>query len=368
MVDLIVSITGISRRYFDSGDPTQFSAAKKMSWAARRRTTRIEDMAYCLLGLFNIHMPLLYGEGMKAFQRLQEEILKQTEDDSLFAHSHMYNVLAPSPLYFADCYDVKCGGALPDELSRSLFWNRNVSVTGRHIKMTFPVVPLTWAYDTEALLGRIWISNRHLEAAAEYRVLLNCRKEGRVHCLYFVEGYKGIFFKVRLYAALPAPAAKELETAELMTLTLSRGSEDEKGWLADFSSRDAYMANFVQIAGVEMTPLCRPFANTEIPRKLSRECRDKGVMLRGPSRSETAFRLQYVHVHAHASWVEIGDDVYLFPMRDDFILGEAYVIFSDAQGASFMVPVNPDPVSVNAQLYTDISPWQGKMLDSTRRR
>ncbi|CAG8975659.1 hypothetical protein HYALB_00012317 [Hymenoscyphus albidus] len=55
----------------------EYHISMKMSWAARRTTTRAEDMAYCLLGLFDISMPLLYGEGgQKAFIRLQEEILK----------------------------------------------------------------------------------------------------------------------------------------------------------------------------------------------------------------------------------------------------------------------------------------------------
>ena len=56
-----------------------------MSWAAKRRTTRVEDRAYSLLGLFEINMPLLYGEGEKAFLRLQEEIAKNASDLSLFA-------------------------------------------------------------------------------------------------------------------------------------------------------------------------------------------------------------------------------------------------------------------------------------------
>ncbi|KAG7043128.1 MYND finger family protein [Colletotrichum scovillei] len=59
--------------------------AVKMSWAAHRRTTRVEDRAYSLLGLFDIHIPMIYGEGAKAFQRLQEEIAKGTDDLSLFA-------------------------------------------------------------------------------------------------------------------------------------------------------------------------------------------------------------------------------------------------------------------------------------------
>ncbi|PMD35041.1 hypothetical protein L207DRAFT_467965, partial [Hyaloscypha variabilis F] len=61
------------------------SNGEKMSWIAGRETTREEDVAYCLLGIFDINMPLLYGEGSKAFKRLQEEIIKQSTDHSLFA-------------------------------------------------------------------------------------------------------------------------------------------------------------------------------------------------------------------------------------------------------------------------------------------
>ncbi|KAF2994999.1 hypothetical protein E8E14_001005 [Neopestalotiopsis sp. 37M] len=58
-----------------------------MSWAAGRHTARQEDMAYCLLGLFDVNMPMLYGEGDKAFLRLQEEIIRRTNDRSIFAFS-----------------------------------------------------------------------------------------------------------------------------------------------------------------------------------------------------------------------------------------------------------------------------------------
>ena len=49
-----------------------YSIAEKMSWAAKRRATRIEDTAYSLWGLFGVNLPLLYGEGEAAFRRLQE--------------------------------------------------------------------------------------------------------------------------------------------------------------------------------------------------------------------------------------------------------------------------------------------------------
>ncbi|KAF2433098.1 HET-domain-containing protein [Tothia fuscella] len=78
-------ITGIHARVLGGADPAMCSVAERMSWAVSRETTRLEDMAYSLLGLFHVNMPLLYGEGERAFVRLQEEILKISEDYSLFA-------------------------------------------------------------------------------------------------------------------------------------------------------------------------------------------------------------------------------------------------------------------------------------------
>ncbi|OJT06665.1 hypothetical protein TRAPUB_2479, partial [Trametes pubescens] len=69
-----------------------------MSWAARRRTTRPEDRAYSLMGIFGVNMATLYGEGAeKAFYRLQEEILRHCPpDQSLFAWGalNLYDVLS----------------------------------------------------------------------------------------------------------------------------------------------------------------------------------------------------------------------------------------------------------------------------------
>lgn len=61
------------------------SVARRMSWAAWRETTRIEDRAYSLMGIFGIHMSPIYGEGDNAFLRLQEEIVRTIPDQSIFA-------------------------------------------------------------------------------------------------------------------------------------------------------------------------------------------------------------------------------------------------------------------------------------------
>jgi hypothetical protein len=88
----------------------QFSIAQKMSWASGRCTTRIEDQAYSLLGIFDVHMPLLYGEGDRAFRRLQLEIVSESKDTSIFAWQNNEpsdsGLLAYHPAQFKGCGSV----------------------------------------------------------------------------------------------------------------------------------------------------------------------------------------------------------------------------------------------------------------------
>lgn len=93
--------------------PKESSIATKMSWASNRKTTRVEDIAYCLMGLFDINMPLLYGEGQKAFMRLQYEIMQSRDDDeSIFAWRDAglssSGMFARSPEAFADSGEIHC--------------------------------------------------------------------------------------------------------------------------------------------------------------------------------------------------------------------------------------------------------------------
>jgi hypothetical protein len=109
----IATITGIDPNVLIGEDTSVFNVATKMSWAARRTTTRVEDEAYCLMGLFQVNMPLLYGEGRRAFRRLQEEIIRAREDYTIFvwqsgdspyeknmAKWYLESLLADSPANF----------------------------------------------------------------------------------------------------------------------------------------------------------------------------------------------------------------------------------------------------------------------------
>ncbi len=102
-------ITGVPATFLTGARPIWVaSVAKRMSWMSNRVTTRTEDMAYSMLGIFDIHMPLIYGEGPRAFLRLQGEILRSTDDQSIlfWEWSRFYvddswaSVLAPCPAAF----------------------------------------------------------------------------------------------------------------------------------------------------------------------------------------------------------------------------------------------------------------------------
>ena len=107
-----------------------------MSWASQRNTTRVEDKAYCLMGLFDVNMPLLYGEGMKAFVRLQEEIIKNSDDQSIFlwtvecpSYSTFRGLLAKSPEEFKVSGDVPI---LPSVKGEPYF------ITNRGLRISLP--------------------------------------------------------------------------------------------------------------------------------------------------------------------------------------------------------------------------------------
>jgi hypothetical protein len=119
------AITAINAQYlggfWERADFWSATVAQKMSWAAKRETTRIEDEAYCLLGIFNVNMPLLFGEGRHAFIRLQQNIIDDFHDQSIFAwgyNTHLganyctgLSVYADNPTAFGNCGSL----ILPDD-------------------------------------------------------------------------------------------------------------------------------------------------------------------------------------------------------------------------------------------------------------
>jgi hypothetical protein len=143
LVDELSSEVGIDRKALQPSRLESFSVASRMSWVSQRNTTRKEDLAYCLLGIFDVNMPLLYGEGgVKAFIRLQEEIIKACDDRSLFAWNagtslityRRYGLLAESPSWFGS------SGSIENYWSSSRLHPATVVNLG--IKIQLPITDL----------------------------------------------------------------------------------------------------------------------------------------------------------------------------------------------------------------------------------
>lgn len=131
--------TGIDEAILNGEPLSRRSIAQRMSWASQRGTTRVEDRAYCLLGIFDVNMPMLYGEGEKAFLRLQEEIIKRSDDHTIFAwpiHRHdQPGLFAESPAAFINCHHVK---TITSRKGRSPY-----SLTNRGLSIKFLAYPFT---------------------------------------------------------------------------------------------------------------------------------------------------------------------------------------------------------------------------------
>lgn len=139
--DAVGLITKIPENILLGGDLTNESVSRKMSWASSRQTTVPEDIAYCLLGLFGVNIPLLYGEGEEnAFLRLQEAILKISDDNSIFLWSvteeeaikePFWGLLAKSPTHFSRSPDI----VVPCTLAMTT--NTPATLTGRGLSVEF---------------------------------------------------------------------------------------------------------------------------------------------------------------------------------------------------------------------------------------
>ncbi|KAF2733667.1 HET-domain-containing protein [Polyplosphaeria fusca] len=141
-IEHLASITSIPQRVLRFGLTDDICVAQKMCWASTRETTRTEDIAYCLLGIFDVNMPLLYGEGAKAFLRLQEEIIRRSDDETIFlwresnAKPHACRgLLARHPSEYAHCANMTRHHGLPTE-------PLPYSLTNTGLQMSLRLVPV----------------------------------------------------------------------------------------------------------------------------------------------------------------------------------------------------------------------------------
>ena len=148
--------------------------AQIMSWAANRITTRVEDRAYSLMGLLDVNMPMLYGEGKRAFHRLQLEIIRTSNDQSIFA-------------WGCNKTNVRTGSILADDLSFFLGCDKMELVNGNEfiesLRHDMPEEELPSIaddrLDTFLTTNRgiqIWLFLRpHVGSSSVFQALLPCR-------------------------------------------------------------------------------------------------------------------------------------------------------------------------------------------------
>ena len=114
LAPILQTITGVPQNILKEGLSSNCPCvAQIMSWAANRTVTRVEDRAYSLMGLLDVNMPMLYGEGKKAFHRLQLEIIRTSNDQSIFAWGcngievRSGSILADDPSFFWSCGGIR---------------------------------------------------------------------------------------------------------------------------------------------------------------------------------------------------------------------------------------------------------------------
>ncbi|KAG2361382.1 hypothetical protein BDR07DRAFT_1409880 [Suillus spraguei] len=113
IMEKISTLTDIHMDDLESFTPGIDRVPEKMLWASKRRTTRIEDMAYSVIGIFDISLMITYGEGNRAFFRLMEEIMKRYDKWDVFLWSgrrSRYNPALPDAphCYTPHCYAPHC--------------------------------------------------------------------------------------------------------------------------------------------------------------------------------------------------------------------------------------------------------------------
>ncbi|KAH9476311.1 Vegetative incompatibility protein HET-E-1 [Psilocybe cubensis] len=173
---IITEITNISKQVLLVNHGGEISIAARMSWASNRKTTKVEDMAYCLLGLFGINMPILYGEGQDAFSRLQREIIGTSDDQTIFAWAGGHGgtgvagLLAKSPKDFAPSSHLS---HIKVDTNRSPY-----SITNVGLSIELPLQPVS---------GN----------ANQYKVLLNCLSGGSLVGIYLIKDKEGQYVRTR---------------------------------------------------------------------------------------------------------------------------------------------------------------------------
>jgi len=170
----IEQVTRIPQYQLVNFRPGCYRVWEKLLWASRRTTTRREDMAYCLVGMLNISMPIAYGEGDWAFHRLMEAILQRCNEPEIFAwigQPSPYSLVLPSsPACYERIWDLQTASELRLQPSQDWqvlpAWNSNIgdrtlmlTIHGLEIELLIAEVEMV-AVDDKISHGDTWLTLR----------------------------------------------------------------------------------------------------------------------------------------------------------------------------------------------------------------
>jgi hypothetical protein len=241
LIRRVSSITNIQTDVLDGSRPlSDLSVARRLSWAAERKTERIEDQAYSLFGIFDVNMPLLYGEGRKAFLRLQEEIIRQSTDQSIFAWDTPAGfiadrelLLAPSPKCFLNGSRIR--------RRRGTVTESKFTISNKGLEITLPIVEQELLEDPAHPYVTLGILDCKYEGSSNVLALvmkqhpLNVRSQARSKELY-VSGYeRSLGGNVAQYGRIITINPRDVANATPTDLTITKDLQSQT-YIQNFST------------------------------------------------------------------------------------------------------------------------------------
>lgn len=311
LVSIITNITSIPSEYFETGDLARYSIAQRMSWASQRSTTRIEDETYCLLGIFGINMPLLYGEGKAAFRRLQEELLRRSDDLSILAFSRRDNTVSNSVLADSPTAFELSGGVKKSLLTFFPSMPGDIRITNRGIELTLNL-----------------IEHESRDRVAAF-ALLPLEENGRIVVIPLVKGKNGPYH--RRQGRYELVAQERARDSVSKAITLVHGQlEVQNTWF-----------------------------------KVSNA--DEGLIVRYPAIEVSGFYRAWFKLFRLESVGDIPGEHYLVHHRGNVAFGNiALMCFMSAEGGMFALRIETDLKTLTVTLWTDLEDSEADVLRASR--
>lgn len=233
MLQRVSNITDIPMDILDNTRPlSDLSIAQRLSWAARRRTSRIEDEAYSLFGILDINLAPIHGEGANAFLRLQEHLISRFTDQSIFAWNpppgevvDRESLFAPSPRCFVNGSRIRRRRGTAGESAFSL--------NNKGLEITLPLVRRRLHGDQSRPYVTLGLLDCRYEGSSQTLALImdqhpyDTQSGKSAHELY-ISGLDMVVNGTWQYSRLLVVSAKDLEDAEPTLVTITKDLQSQK--------------------------------------------------------------------------------------------------------------------------------------------